>query len=43
MTVKAVLNYRLLVKPVAELLDVPEEEYAIHQVNHHETEIEVLP
>jgi len=37
------LNYRLLVKPVAELLDVPESEYAIHEINRTETEIEVLP
>lgn len=43
MTVKAVMNYRLLVKPVAELLGVPEEEYAIHRINEQKTEIEVLP
>ena len=41
--VTAVLNYRLLVKPVGELLDVPEEEYAIHEINRHSTEITVLP
>ncbi len=43
MKVRAVLNYRLLVKPVAELLEVPESEYAIHEINRTETEIEVLP
>lgn len=43
MTVEAVMNYRLLVKPVGELLEVPGEEYAIHRINHHKTEIEILP
>ncbi|MFP4449049.1 MAG: multiheme c-type cytochrome [Bacteroidales bacterium] len=41
--ITAVLNYRLLVKPVAEFLEVPEEEYAIHEINRHSTEITVLP
>ncbi|MCF8331045.1 MAG: cytochrome c family protein [Bacteroidales bacterium] len=41
--VTAVLNYRLLVKPVGEFLNVPEEEYAIHEINRHSTEITVLP
>jgi len=41
--VTAVLNYRLLVKPVAEFLEVPEEEYAIHEINRHSTEVTVLP
>jgi hypothetical protein len=41
--VRAILNYRLLVKPVAEFLDVPEEEYAIHEINRHATEVTVLP
>jgi hypothetical protein len=41
--VTAVMNYRLLVKPVAVLLNVPEEEYAIHEINRHSTEITVLP
>lgn len=40
--VTAVLNYRLLVKPVAKFLDVPEEEYAIHEINRHSTELTVL-
>ncbi|MDZ7743221.1 MAG: multiheme c-type cytochrome [Bacteroidota bacterium] len=43
MKVRAILNYRLLVKPVAELLGVPESEYAIHEINRTETEIEILP
>jgi len=43
MKVRAVMNYRLLVKPVAELLDVPEEEYAIHKINETETEIQIYP
>jgi hypothetical protein len=43
MTVKAVMNYRLLVKPVGEFLGVPEKEYAARMINHHETEIQVLP
>ncbi|MCF8227385.1 MAG: NapC/NirT family cytochrome c [Bacteroidales bacterium] len=43
MKVRAIMNYRLLVKPVAELLGVPEEEYAIREINRTETEIEVLP
>ncbi len=40
--VTAVLNYRLLVKPVGEFLEVPEEEYAIHEINRHFTELTVL-
>lgn len=43
MTVKAVLNYQLLVKPVADLLNVPSEESEIIKVNEHSTEIEILP
>ncbi|HKL38296.1 MAG TPA: hypothetical protein VJ876_05320, partial [Bacteroidales bacterium] len=43
LTVTAVMNYRLLVKPVGELLDVPEEEYAIHEINRHSTQITVIP
>ena len=39
MKVKAVLNYQLLVEPVAQLLNVPEEESAIMLVNEHSTEI----
>ena len=41
--VTAVLNYRLLVKPVGELLEVPAEEYAVHEINRHSTEITVIP
>jgi len=41
--VKGVMNYRLLVKPVGEYLEVPEEEYAIHEINRQQIEIEVLP
>jgi nitrate/TMAO reductase-like tetraheme cytochrome c subunit len=41
--ITAVLNYRLLVKPVGEFLDVPEEEYAVHEINRHSTQITVLP
>lgn len=41
--VHAVLNYRLLVKPVGEYLNVPEEEYQTMLVNEQEIEIEVLP
>lgn len=43
LTVKAVLNYQLLVKPVGVFLNVPEEEYAILEVNSHSTEVTVLP
>lgn len=41
--VRAVLNYQLLVKPVADLLKVPEDESAIMKVNEHSTSIEILP
>lgn len=41
--VKAVLNYRLLVKPVAELLKVPEEEYQVFAINEQETQIYIYP
>ncbi len=40
-TFKAQLNYRKLVKPVAEFLDVPEEESKIMYVNSTTTWIEV--
>lgn len=43
MKVTATLNYQLLVKPVAEFLDVPESESAIMEVNNHSTYVEVLP
>jgi hypothetical protein len=43
MKVHAVLNYQLLVKPVADFLKVPEEESAIKMVNEHWTEVEILP
>ncbi len=40
--VTATLNYRLLVKPVGEFLDVPEEEYRAVKVNEQSTEINVF-
>ena len=43
MKVKAVLNYQLLVKPVADLLKVPSEESEILQVNEHSTNVTILP
>lgn len=42
MTVKASLNYQLLVKPVADFLKVPDVESAILLVNEHSTQVEVL-
>jgi hypothetical protein len=43
MTVTATLNYQKLIRPVAEFLDVPDEEAEIVEVNEHSTTIEVLP
>jgi len=43
MTVRAVLNYQLLVKPVADFLKVPADESAIILVNEHSTKVEILP
>ncbi len=43
MTVKAVLNYQLLVKPVADLLKVPDDESEIKIVNEHSTAVTVWP
>ncbi len=43
MEITAVMNYRLLVKPVGEFLDVPKEEYKTHEINRHSTEVTVLP
>ena len=43
MNVKAVLNYQLLVKPVADLLKVPAEESDIRVVNEHSTKVTILP
>ncbi|HER00209.1 MAG TPA: hypothetical protein ENO22_12790 [candidate division Zixibacteria bacterium] len=43
MTVTATMNYRKLVKPVADFLEVPEEESEIILVNEHSTTVEVLP
>jgi nitrate/TMAO reductase-like tetraheme cytochrome c subunit len=43
MTVKAVLNYQLLVKPVADFLKVPEDESEIKLVNEHSTKVQILP
>ena len=43
MNVKAVLNYQLLVKPVADFLKVPSDESEIIKVNEHSTRVEILP
>lgn len=43
MTVTATLNYQKLVAPVAEFLEVPDEEAEVIVVNTHSTEINVLP
>ncbi|KAA3630984.1 MAG: hypothetical protein DWP97_14170 [Calditrichaeota bacterium] len=43
MKITATLNYQLLVKPIAEFLNVPSEESGIMEVNNHSTFIEVLP
>jgi len=40
--VKAVLNYQLLVKPVADFLKVPADESEIIKVNEHSTTVEIL-
>ena len=42
-TVTATLNYQKLVRPVAEFLNVPDEEAAVVQVNQHSTSFTVLP
>lgn len=41
--VTAVLNYQKLVKPVADFLNVPDEESEIIRVNEHSTYVTVLP
>jgi len=43
MKVTAVLNYQKLVKPVADFLNVPEDESEIIKVNEHSTKITILP
>jgi nitrate/TMAO reductase-like tetraheme cytochrome c subunit len=43
LTIRAVMNYRLLVKPVGEFLKVPEEEYRARTINEQETQITVYP
>jgi len=43
LTVKAVLNYQLLVKPVADFLKVPESESEIVKINEQSTSITILP
>ena len=43
MTVTATLNYQKLIKPVADFLEVPDDEEAIIVVNTHSTTVEVLP
>ncbi|MGC9342615.1 MAG: NapC/NirT family cytochrome c [Bacteroidales bacterium] len=41
--IKATMKYRLLVKPVGEYLEVPEEEYKAITVNEQQTEITIYP
>jgi hypothetical protein len=43
MTVKAVLNYQLLLRPLAEFLKVPGDESEIKVVNEHHTIVQILP
>jgi len=43
MKVRAVLNYQLLVKPVADLLKVQASESEIMEVNEHTTKVQILP
>jgi hypothetical protein len=43
MNVRAVLNYQLLVKPVADLLKVQASESEIMEVNEHTTHVKILP
>jgi hypothetical protein len=43
MKVTATLNYQKLMTPIAEFLEVPEEEAEIVPVNSHTTLVEVLP
>jgi hypothetical protein len=43
MKVTAVLNYQLLVKPVADFLKVPADESEIIRVNEHSTQLTILP
>jgi len=43
LTVKAALNYRLLVKPVGEFLEVPREEYQAMLVNEQQAQITIYP
>lgn len=42
LTATAVLNYQLLVKPVADFLKVPEDESSVIEVNRHSTIIEIF-
>jgi hypothetical protein len=43
MKIRAVLNYQLLVKPVADFLKVPASESQIMIVNEHSTSVNILP
>jgi hypothetical protein len=43
MKVTAVLNYQKLVKPVADFLEVPDDEAEIIRVNDHSTYVTILP
>jgi hypothetical protein len=43
MKVRAVLNYQLLVKPIADFLKVPASESQIMIVNEHSKSVNILP
>jgi hypothetical protein len=43
LTVTAVLNFQLLVKPVADFLGVPEDESRIQVVNKQQIAIKIMP
>jgi hypothetical protein len=42
MRITAVLNYQKLIKPVADFLNVPDDEEEIIKVNEHCTEVTIL-
>ncbi|MFZ5433572.1 MAG: hypothetical protein ACOZB3_07350, partial [Calditrichota bacterium] len=42
LTVTATINYQKLVKPVADFLEVPEDEAEIIQVNQHHTVVNII-
>ncbi len=43
LTINAVLNYRLLIKPVGEFLGVPESEYTATEINRQTASITIFP